>query len=394
MNLVTSQESVTVAAEGHFAEDPKNVVFWEVFSRLPVFTILFEDTDVDDAYFEVDEDSRILAVSAAGCGLAGHLARNPRRIDAVDGNPHHLALAALKIEGARKLASLDDLYALFGLGRHAEAERVVTEICQDLPPWIQRYWRSRHRVFQRGLHRSRLFGQLFRVVQLLAKSEPQNLRAVAGRPLAEREAYLKDLFATFLRWPGAKAACRSPLVLLAQGINFRQRDRNLASHATADMLDVMWDFMRRFADADVERNWILWHCVVGEFDHANPDCRPPYLRESHHQRSVGASTSVAYHLASFLDVMRAAPGRTWSHYNFSDALDWLSDDVQRQVLAEVGRTALPGATLINRSVDQADPIERLGLGERFERLVPASTLATAAERSCLYRRTDLYRVRA
>jgi S-adenosylmethionine-diacylglycerol 3-amino-3-carboxypropyl transferase len=239
-----------------------------------------------------------------------------------------------------------------------------------------------------------LFGQLFRAVHFLARSDEAQLRSALGKPLTEREAYMAGLFETLLGWPGAKALCRSPLMLLAQGISFRQRDRNLASHGTSDMLEVMWDFMRRFADADMERNWLVWQCVVGEFDHANPVCRPPFLRASHHERSVGASTQVAYHRASFLEVMRAAPAGSWSHYNFSDALDWMPDPVQREAFAEVVRTARPGAVLLNRSVDREDPVERLGLGDRLERLGPASEQATAAERSCLYRRVDLYRVRA
>jgi S-adenosylmethionine-diacylglycerol 3-amino-3-carboxypropyl transferase len=152
--ITTPTEPSSQVAGPPAADGGKDAMFWEVFSRIPVFTIPFEDTDVDDAHFDVDDESRILGVAAAGCGLAGHLARNPRRIDAVDGNPHHLALAALKIEGARQLTSLDDLYALFGHGRHPDAERLVGQLCQDLPPWIQRYWRSRHRVFRRGSTRA------------------------------------------------------------------------------------------------------------------------------------------------------------------------------------------------------------------------------------------------
>jgi S-adenosylmethionine-diacylglycerol 3-amino-3-carboxypropyl transferase len=158
------------------------------------------------------------------------------------------------------------------------------------------------------------------------------------------------------------------------------------------MVEVMRQFAARVSRTDVARNWIMWHGIVGDFIHADPLCRPPYLREASHARSLGAPTEVVYHQASFLDVLRAAPAASWSHYNFSDALDWMPDAVQAAVFREVLRTARPGAILINRTVDLDDPLERLGLADRFRRIEPASREATAAERSCLYRRVDLYRI--
>ena len=44
-------------------------VFLSLFSRLFVFTVQFEDAEIEERYFGLGPDSRVLAVSAAGCGV-------------------------------------------------------------------------------------------------------------------------------------------------------------------------------------------------------------------------------------------------------------------------------------------------------------------------------------
>ena len=55
--------------------------FQKTFSRLFVYNILFEDAEVDGRFLELDEDSTVLSISAAGCGVASMLRFQPRSID-------------------------------------------------------------------------------------------------------------------------------------------------------------------------------------------------------------------------------------------------------------------------------------------------------------------------
>ena len=45
--------------------------FEQVFARTFVYNILFEDAEVDERFLGLDESSRVLAISGAGCGVAG-----------------------------------------------------------------------------------------------------------------------------------------------------------------------------------------------------------------------------------------------------------------------------------------------------------------------------------
>lgn len=367
-------------------------IFSSLFSRLSVFTILFEDTDVEQRFFEVDERSRVLAVSAAGCGIASLLCRRPERIDAVDTNLHHLSLTGLKVSAAANLRSYDDLRALFGEGRHPRAQELVEALAAPLPPWMRRYWARRHRIFSRGLHDHGMLAASMRMMRARLGVDERWYRSMLDAPAEARQREAARLFGRLLAQPVAAAIVRSPLQLLAQGINFRQRDRNLRTCGTADMRDVVLRFVERAAATDLARNWILWHCLLGTFNVADSQALPPYLRPENHARSLGGPTRTEFHRRSFVQVLGAAPARTWTHYNFSDALDWMSDAAQRRVLDEVFRTSRPGALLLNRSVDRECLAHRHGVERRFQRLQAASDQATAMERSRLYERVDVYRI--
>jgi len=60
--------------------------FSSVFSNIFVYSILYEDSEVDERFLEIDTDSTILGISGAGCRIAGHVSQHPRSIDAVDIN--------------------------------------------------------------------------------------------------------------------------------------------------------------------------------------------------------------------------------------------------------------------------------------------------------------------
>ena len=47
----------------------RDVLFQHVFSRLFVYNILWEDAEVDETYLDLDEDSTVLGISAAGARL-------------------------------------------------------------------------------------------------------------------------------------------------------------------------------------------------------------------------------------------------------------------------------------------------------------------------------------
>jgi S-adenosylmethionine-diacylglycerol 3-amino-3-carboxypropyl transferase len=370
----------------------KDRVFQSVFTRTFTFTLLLEDAEVDERYFEVDERSAVLSISGAGCSVTGMLAKRPRRLDVVDSNRHHLAITALKMAAARGLPSYEEFYRLFGHGSHPAPDAILAPLVTWLPPWLQRYWAERAGMFSTSLYHHGLMGRLFGALRARAGTSREWMRRMMREPVEARRAEVEARFAPVLRSAPIAALMRSPVFLLANGINYVQRDRNLRADRTDDVVDVILAYLKRIAATDLERNWIAWNATVGAFNHDLPEAVPPYLRRAHHERSVGAPTDVRFHHDDIFAVLARAGRGAWTHVNLCDAIDWMPARAQRRLLEEAARTTGPGGVVLYRSVEDRCLASDLGLADRLRRIEPASEEASALDRTSLYRRVNFYRV--
>lgn len=366
--------------------------FQLTFENLFVYNILFEDAEVDEAHFGVDERSKVFAISAAGCGVAGMLSKHPVSIDAVDVNGHHLALAALKCTAARHLRSYSSFYDLCGRGWQADPRSTIAQLAPHLPAWMQRYWSRHHERFARTLYREGLTANMLSAFRRATGLDAAWLRWASQLGPEERVRAVDEWIAPALKSPLARVFLRSPAQLVALGINFSQRDRLLRTEEQTDVASYVVEHLRRLARTDVATNWFIWYAIAGHFDHERPDAVPPYLRADRHARSIEAPTHVRYHHANLFDVLERSAPHEYTHYNFCDAPDWMPPTTQRRLLDEVLRTSRDGAIVLCRSVEDECMVERQRLGKRLRPLRQQSELATAADRSRQYRAVRLYEV--
>ncbi|MFV8755477.1 DUF3419 family protein [Nannocystaceae bacterium ST9] len=362
--------------------------FERLFRSAFVYNILFEDTEVDEAILEVGPGASVLAISGAGCGVANQVSRHATRVDAVDINPHHLALTALKATGARHLHSWDEFYALFGHGHHPQAEALIRRLCDHLPAWMQAYWRVRWRMFSGSMVRAGLTARMLGVFRLLTGLDAEWLRERMGEDVAQRHAAIEWTFRDLCSHRWVPALLESPVQLIALGINFAQRDRLLAAEHS-NLLEYFEIHMKRLVETDLERNWYAWYAAAGHFNHELPDAVPPYLRRDHHERSRRSRTELRYHNRNVFAVLAEAGPATWSHYTLCDAVDWMPAATQQALFREILRTSREGAKVLVRSVERDSLIARHGLERHFRLDRAASDWAARSDRSRQYRRVDV-----
>lgn len=372
----------------------RDVLFQHAFARTFVYNILWEDAEVDERYLQVREDSSVLGISGAGCGFAGMLSKRPRSLDAVDINRHHLALTALKLAAMRQVESYAEFYDLFGRGWSPDPKRTIGKLASSLPLWIQRYWKRHHDRFRRTLYHRGMSAKLFTVLRRLAGFDAAALRHIATLGTEERVAVVEEWLGAVIHKPYSKALIKSPAQLMALGVNYEQRDRLLESDQTDDFLQLALNHFRRVAATDIETNWFAWLPLAGHFNHDNPAAVPPYLRRDRFENAADTPTLVRYHHGNLFAALEAAGPETWSHYTLLDAPDWMTPQVQRQLLEQILRTARPGARVLMRSVHTGDLVERAGLSDKFTYLQGISEAATVEDRSRQYKRVSFYEVNA
>lgn len=372
----------------------RDILFQHAFARTFVYNILWEDAEVDERYLGVNEDSSVLGISGAGCGFAGMLAKRPRSIDAIDINRHHLALTALKLTAMRRLESYAEFYDLFGRGWSPNPKQTVGRLVDELPRWIQRYWKHHHDRFRKTLYHQGVASRLFTVLRKLAGFDAGALRHIATLAPEERVAIVEDWLGGVIYKPYTKALIKSPAQLMALGVNYEQRDRMLESDGVGDLLQFAMNHFRRVAVTDIDTNWFAWQPLAGHFNHDNPEAVPPYLRKDRHEAALDAPTLTRFHHSNLFRVLESAGPATWSHYTLLDAPDWMPREMQKDLFERILRTARPGAKVLLRSVHRDDIVERAGMSDRLVRLVEISEKATVEDRSRQYKQVSFYEVRA
>jgi S-adenosylmethionine-diacylglycerol 3-amino-3-carboxypropyl transferase len=365
--------------------------FQRVFGQLLVYTILFEDAEVDERFLGIDEDSTVLGISGAGCRIAGHLSQRPRTIDAVDINPHHLALTALKVSAAQRLESYASFYDLFGRGWHPRAEQTIRELVTPLPRWIQDHWKRSAALFSRPIFERGLAARSFQIMRELTGVNASWLRWLGGETIATRHRAIDARIAAVLRRPWVEAALESPVNLLAMGVNYAQCDRMLKTEGV-DLVGFILLYLKRVAATDLAKNWIVWHVIAGHYNHDEPDGVPPFVRKDRHERSLGSPTKTTFHRRDIFDVLDHADRDTWSHYTLCDAPDWMPERAQKRLFQEILRTSRDGAVVQYRTVERESIVVRHGLDKHLQPMTDISRAATELDRSRLFSHVGFYRV--
>ncbi len=369
----------------------RDSAFQYAFSRLFVYNILWEDTEVDERFLGLREDSRVLGISGAGCGIATMLSKHPTSIDAVDINHHHLAMTALKVAAATRARSYSEFYDLCGRGWAAQPRSTLRALTKGLPAAMERYW-DRHsgRFSRSALHEgmtARLIGEMRRLTGI----DAEWLTRLCELAPEERTSAIDEWFEPVLARASVRLLLESPIHLMSMGINFTQRDRIVETEGQ-NMVEFLLAHLKKVASTDLRRNWFAWYSVAGRYNHDDPEAGPPYLRRDRFEASRKSPTRVNYRNENFFDVLGRSAGGSYSHYTLCDMPDWLPAPMQKQLLREIFRTSRDGAIVLYRTVEDDCMVERHGEERRFVPLREETALASVADRSRQYRHVRLYQV--
>lgn len=369
----------------------RDKAFQKAFSRMFVYNILFEDAEVDEKYLGIDEASNVLSITGAGCGVAGMISRQPTSLDAVDINPHHLSLSALKITAAQYLDNYETFYDLLGHGAVWNPEEIIGRFSEQMPAPIRRYWKKHHRRFQHNFYEHGLTAWMLTRMRDVIGWDAAYLRDMIPMSSEQKVHRLWEAIGPVFSNPIIKAWMASPLQLLSLGVNFEQCEKMLTTEET-DMIGFITQYMTKAVHTDLERNWFIWLYVAGHYNHTTDDAVPPYLRRDRWETSHGAPTEVTYHNCNIFDVLEQGERHQWSHYTLCDMPDWLPPQLQKQLLSEILRTSRDGAVVLYRTTEDDCMADRHGFTKHFKRMDAQSDWATANERTCQYRHVHFYEV--
>ena len=330
--------------------------FRHVHGTRLIYNTCWEDPRADRALLGVESGSRIAMITSAGCNALDYLLDDPAEIHCIDLNSRQNALLDLKLAA---LATLDhdDLFALFGEGRHADFEQLYR--CQLRPRLIASsaaFW-DRHLHWFNGRGRGSFYfcgasGDIAWLLRsLLRAARPALHRDLLRLFDAPDLATQRTLYAEIeprLFGPVMRALVRQPATLALAGVPRAQRDlitRQYPGGVSAYVQDKLRWLM---TEVPIAENYFWRLYLHGAYTR---QCCPNYLRRENLECLRERIDRVHVHTTSFSAFLEGHAGAL-THFVLLDHQDWLwANDVaglEHEWRMILERSA-PGARVLLRS---------------------------------------------
>jgi S-adenosylmethionine-diacylglycerol 3-amino-3-carboxypropyl transferase len=307
----------------------------------------WEDPEIDRRALSITPGDVVFSITSGGCNTLTFLLDNPRKVIALDLNPHQNYLLALKIAAFNKL-SYAEMLEFLGARESSHRRALYQKLRGELGQESLAYWDSQPRKIARGiLHCGRYEGymRLLRFFVVKPLLSPRLIeKFYNARDTSERE----KLFAAKLenwRWWFLTR------VMLSRPLNSFLFDKSFFAY-----LDNNFSFGRYFAAKarqaltrlPLKENYFLSSILRGRF--SGEDGLPPYLRRANFEiirsrlKRIEIVTDSCDHYFSTL------PEGTISKFNFTNIFEWMSPGSFKNLLRETVRVAGEGAIMTYRNL--------------------------------------------
>jgi S-adenosylmethionine-diacylglycerol 3-amino-3-carboxypropyl transferase len=332
-------------------------VFDALYSRSLVYNACWEDPAVDRKALELRPSDRLLMITSAGCNALDYALTGVGRIHAVDANPRQSALLDLKLAGIRAL-EFEDFYAMFGRGRHPDAQKIYrSALRRELPVYARDFWDEKIRWFcaprDGSFYFQGLSGQVARAFHAYLSVRPRLAGGIRQlletRTLDEQRAVYDSQVAPQLWGPCMNWVLSRSLTMSMLGVPRSQKLEVERQHR-----DGVAGFIREsieyvFRDLPLHSNYFWTLYLRGRYQ---PDCCPEYLREGNFARlKSGLAEAISVRTCTITQFLQSTR-KPITRFVLLDHMDWMSSHqpqaLQEEWLAILSR-ASAGARIIMRS---------------------------------------------
>jgi len=308
----------------------------------------WEDPQLDREALRIGEDDTVLSITSGGCNLLAFLLDNPRKVIAIDVNPHQGFLLELKMTAFRMLSYQCNL-EFFGVrpcSRRIECYRQRLRPC--LSSDAARFWDGHLRQIARGIIHAGRYERYMRLLRRTVVAGFGKRRLIKRMFETDDPAAREKLYRE--KWQGLWWSLLTG-VMLSRWLNSLLFDKAFFAY-----LDRDFSFGRHFA-AKAERalvqlpmkeNYFLSYILLGRFyDEA---FLPVYLRHENFQvirdrlDRVEIVTDNCEHFFANLE------DSSISKFNFSNIFEWMSPAAFENLLRETIRVARDRAVLTYRNL--------------------------------------------
>jgi S-adenosylmethionine-diacylglycerol 3-amino-3-carboxypropyl transferase len=308
----------------------------------------WEDPAVDRAAFCIQPSDVVLSITSGGCNVLAFLLDDPRKVIALDLNPHQNHLLELKMAAFRKL-SYRQLLAFFGVRPSAARLALYRERLRPvLSDDARRFWDGQPAKIARGLIHAGRYEKYMRLLRKILITPTGRQRLARKMFEAEDPAERERLYRRRWLGPGWTLLTR---VMLSRRLNSLLFDKAFFAYLDRDV-----SFGRHFAAKaehallrlPLKDNYFLSYILFGRY--YDERHLPPYLRPENFRTIRDRIDRIEIVTDSGTRYLAGLEDSSVTKFNFSNIFEWMPPQAFEELLRETVRVACDGAILTYRNL--------------------------------------------
>jgi len=304
-----------------------DALFRRIHGTRLIYNTCWEDPAIDRQMLRLNSDSRVVMITSAGCNALNYLLDNPHEIHCVDLNSRQNALLQLKIAAIRSL-DYDDLFKLFGQGRHEQYAAIFDRLKRQLPEYARHYWQDHMDFFSgQGFRQSFYYHGAAGNVALMLRHYLNSRKELRDRlydlldcrSLEEQWILYSHIEPDFWNY-FTRLLIANPIILSMLGVPRSQLQLIRRTYPGGIVAYVKDKLRHVFTAIPIADNYFWRVYLRGEYTRT---CCPDYLKEANVPVLRDRLDRLRSYNQSVTDFLRGNPG-DYTHFVLLDHQDWLA----------------------------------------------------------------------
>ncbi len=314
-------------AKGGISKKAHHLLFQNIHGRRLIYNTCWEDPRIDRQLLNLNQDSKVIMITSAGCNALDYALDHPAEIHSVDVNYRQNALLHLKLSLIQH-SNYNDLFAMFGIGGHIYYREVYRNIRESLPDYAQDFWDHKISYFKYAKLKGSFYyhGTSGDVAWLLTRFLNRNRKIksyiyamLEANSLEEQKAIYAEaepaLWTKFINW-----IVKHPILLAMVGVPrpqiqliAQEHEEGIVGYVRANLKHVLTEVLMR-------ENYFWRVYITGSY---TPTCCPNYLKLENFETLRANTPNIVTHTTTLTNFMQNHSD-IYTHFILLDHQDWLA----------------------------------------------------------------------
>jgi len=302
------------------------------FFKKIAYSTCWEDFETINGALKINKNDKLISISSAGCNVLNALLLEPKKILAVDFNPHQNYLLELKIKAIKNLDHKQFL-ELIGIRESNEREKLYKKIRKKLTRDAQNFWDDNIKLIKKGITYN---GKQEKYIKLIGRT----IRSFKGNEIcedflkikdqSEQKKYFKKHIKGFIWNSFFKMLYSKPVMLIAKDKLVFNQTKDNSYHKK---------FKKRTENAieniPVYKNPFASFALRGKY--LEERYFPEYLKEKNYAKLKKNVDKIEIKNSTVASLLKALPKNSYSKFNLSNSLDWITQEEFEKTMMEITR---------------------------------------------------------